>query len=68
MVRWWVFNKEIDVSKAYLMVTIIMYRSVNPTGDSQIKLSKDQINTWWAVSNNVCHRIYHLGITASWND
>ena len=69
MVRWWVFNMETDVDKGYLMVAIIMLRSMNPTGDNHIRLlSKDQINTWWAVSNNMCHRIYQLGITASWTD
>ena len=46
MVRWWVFNMETDVDKGYLMVAIIMLRSMNPTGDNHIRLlSKDQINT-----------------------
>ena len=37
---------ETDVVKGYLMVAIIMLRSMNPTGDNCIRLlSKDQINT-----------------------
>ena len=46
MVRWRVFNKEIDVCKV-IWLAIIMKRSVNPTVTKQIRLlSKDQINTW----------------------